>query len=74
MVGSRACRAILREQSGQATTEYAVVFAAFIGMLAVIGAIWHAARDGALLRRAEEFAAYALEGGGLGAWQDILLF
>ena len=74
MVPGRTFKRISDEESGQATTEYAVVFAAFIGMLAVIGAIWHAARDGALLRRAEESAAYALEGGGLGAWQDILLF
>ena len=65
---------LLREESGQATTEYAVVLAAFMAMLAVVGAIWHAARDGALLRLSEQSSAYAVEGGGLGGWQDILAF
>ena len=33
----------------QSTVEYLVVLVAFVSMLAALGAVWHAARDGALV-------------------------
>ena len=66
---------LLGEESGQSTTEYALVLVAFLAMLGALGLLWHAASDGVLLGKAVESASHVFgASGSLGAWQDILLF
>lgn len=65
----------LVEESGQSTTEYALVSFAFLAMVVALGLLWHSASDGALLERAVRAASHAfVEGSGMGSWQDILMF
>ncbi len=64
-----------RESSGQSTVEYAVVLAAFLAMVAALGLMWHAARDGRLLRLAVEAASHGTGGDvTAGFLQDVALF
>ena len=63
------------DERGQATLEYAIVLLAFISMLAALSAMWHAAQRGVLLDRAVEASSHAIvDGGELGAVQDILSY
>lgn len=65
----------VRDERGQATLEYAFVLMAFLALLMGLAAMWHAARDGRLLRLAVEAAPNAItEGGEVGAVQDILSY
>ena len=67
--------AACREGSGQSTVEYAVVLAAFLAMVAALGLMWHAARDGRLLRLAVEAASHGTGGDvTAGFLQDVALF
>lgn len=64
-----------RDEQGQASLEYAIVLLAFLSMLAALAAMWHAARDGALLSLSVEASSHAItEGGELGAVQDVLSY
>ena len=66
---------LCREERGQSTVEYALVAIAFLSMVLALGALWHAGRDGLLLRRAVDAASHGLGGGGmLGALRDVALF
>ena len=61
--------------SGQSTTEYALVFAAFLAMVGALGLLWHAASGGTLLEIAIRAASHSFsDGSGVGSWQDILMF
>ena len=65
----------VRDQAGQASLEYALVTLAFTAMLISLALMWHACKDGALLKRA--IAAISHVWGGadpLGAMRDVALF
>ena len=73
MVG--AIRRSRGDERGQASVEYVLVFMAFVAMVLALGMLWHAVRDGRLLRLAEEAASHSLlHGLDVGAFQDISLF
>lgn len=60
---------------GQASVEYALVLMAFLSMIAAFACIWHAGRDGALLRHATEAASHQLEWGDVrGSIRDLALY
>ena len=63
-----------RLTSGQATTEYALVFAAFLSVVLALGAVWAATRDGGLAGRAVEAASHVLDGDFVSSLKDVLLF
>ena len=66
---------VLRERSGQATVEYAVVLMAFLAMVLALGLMWHAARDGRLLHLAVDAASHGTDGDvTAGFLQDVALF
>ena len=46
-------RELLGDESGQSTTEYAIVFMAFLAMLVALGLVWSAAHKGAFVDQAE---------------------
>jgi hypothetical protein len=64
-----------RTTSGQSTLEYALVLLAFLATVATLGLLWHAGKDGGLLRLALKTASHLFdaESGDL-YLQDILLF
>lgn len=64
-----------RTKSGQSTLEYALVLLAFLATVATLGLLWHAGKDGGLLRLALKTASHLFdaESGDL-YLQDILLF
>ena len=65
----------VRDCNGQSSVEYALVMIAFVSMLAALACLWHAGRDGRLLRRAVEAASHQLGGGdALGEARDVALF
>lgn len=62
-------------ERGQSTVEYALVLFAFLAVALGLGSMWHAARDGALLRRATGSSSHALTAeGALGSTQDLLIY
>ena len=62
-------------ERGQGTLEYALVLFAFLAMLVGLSALWHAARDGVLMRTALDAASHASgDGFDLGSVQDTLLY
>jgi hypothetical protein len=64
-----------RGSRGQSTVEYAVVLLAFLAIVVAFAALWHAGRDGLLIRRATQAASHLFGGGdALGSAKDILLF
>ena len=61
--------------NGQSSVEYALVLMAFLSMVAAFALIWHAGRDGALLRSATEAASHQLEWGDVrGSVRDLALY
>lgn len=68
----RAARVRLRrEESAQATLEYALVVAAFMAMVSALALLWRAGADGVLARLVEDAASHALDGLGV---LDIVLY
>ncbi len=68
-----------RGTRGQSTVEYAVVLFAFLALVAALGALWHAGRDGKLLNLAIQAASHLCSGAGLDPSallhaEDVLLF
>lgn len=60
---------------GQASVEYALVVLAFLSIVAALAVVWHAGRDGALLKRALDAASHQLGGADvLGGIRDVALF
>ena len=73
--GSRGrLRRTLRSASGQATVEFALVMAAFIALLAGLGALAHFTSSGDLAQHAAEGASHAVGSGDAGAWFDVLAY
>lgn len=71
----RAClRRRARRVSGQATTEYALVFAAFLSVVLALGALWAASRDGGLVGRAFDAASHIFAGDFVSSLKDVLLY
>ena len=69
------CRPFGGDERGQATLEYALVLFAFAATIVALAAIWHAARDGALLRLCRDSLSHSLtSSSGLGFPQDVLLY
>lgn len=62
------------DESGQSTLEYLLTLVAFVAMVAALGAVWHAARDGRLLGLAVEVASHGSGRGGLTLLQDAVEF
>ena len=70
-----ALRTLVCDCDGQSSVEYALVMIAFLSTVAALACLWHAGRDGQLLRRAIEAASHQLGGGdALGEARDIALF
>lgn len=64
-----------RATRGQASVEFALVVLAFLAVVGALAALWHAARDGALLNRAIEASSHRLDAGGApDSFEDIVLF
>lgn len=62
-------------EGGQSTVEYLVVLVAFVSTLAALGAVWHAARDGAIAEAAVRAASHGLAGGvTVGFMQDLVAY
>ena len=61
-------------QRGQSTVEFAIVAAAFVAVLAGLGALANLHHDGALPRHALVAASHHVEGGDVGAWDDVLAY
>ena len=65
----------IRDCSGQSSVEYALVVIAFASMVVALACLWHAGRDGVLLRRAVSAASHQLGGGDvLGEARDVALY
>lgn len=62
------------DERGQSSLEYLLVLLAFAAMAAALAALWHAGRDGALVRLATEAASHGAGQGGLGMLRDVLAF
>lgn len=72
---SWAAKELVRDLRGQSCVEYALVLIAFAAMVLAMGAVWHAGRDGALLRQARDASSHLVGGSGvLGMLRDISLF
>ena len=64
-----------REDSGQATVEYALLLVAFLAALLSLGAIWGLARSGWFQRAQRDAASHAAEADDpLGFARDVVLF
>lgn len=62
-------------ECGQATVEYALVLCAFLATVVALGVMWHAVRDGALLRRCMEALSHRFAASGaIGSAQDVSLY
>jgi Flp pilus assembly protein TadG len=71
----RAYQAIVSGRQGQSSVEYALVLFAFLSVALALALLWHAGRDGNLLRRVVAAASHLWGGGDvLGSTNDILLF
>lgn len=73
-ISGRAWTWWLGEAGGQSTLEYALVLMAFLSMLTALGLVWHAARDGALVRAATDASAHQALGGTASWLQDLMGF
>lgn len=67
-------RGIFRDERGQSSVEYALVFFALLAIVVALAALWRAGSRGALVQRAAESASHALGQDGIGGMQDILLY
>ncbi len=68
-------RGAARGTRGQSTVEYALIVFAFMSMALAMAVVWHAGRDGALLRLAIDASSHNTGGTeALEAINDILLF
>ena len=68
LIGARA-----RDQTGQATLEYAVVLATFLALCAGLAAIWHASANGVFARASTEAASHSMNDP-IGLAKDISLY
>lgn len=64
----------LAETHGQSTLEYALVLVAFLSMVAALGLVWHAARDGTLVRLATDAASHGAPADTVSWLQDLMGF
>lgn len=69
LAGGRAC-----PQSGQSTVEFALVAAAFLAVIAGLGALWRLASGGALIEHALATASHCVESASPQAMADVLLY
>ena len=60
--------------SGQSTLEYLLVLSAFAAMVGVLGLLWHAASDGALVGLAAASASHGSGQGAIGQLKDVAFF
>lgn len=63
-----------REESGQSTAEFVLVFCALLAMVVAFIAIFQAGTDGVFVRLGMEAASHTLGGSVLGMVQDVLLY
>ena len=63
-----------RRTSGQASVEFALVFFAFVALLAGLSALWHMGQDGKLVEHALDSAGHHLASNDAGAWGDVLAY
>ena len=59
---------------GQATVEFAIVAAAFISLIVACAALASLHQDGSMQRHALVAASHHVEGGDVGAWDDVLAY
>lgn len=65
----------LGSQEGQASTEYALIFCAFLAMLTVMALLWRSAHSGWREELSYAYPSHSIdEQGALPELQDILLF
>ena len=68
---------LLHEESGQSTTEYAIVFLAFLAMVVALGLVWSAGHKGAFVDAAQDTASHRFVlgiPGLLETVQDVFMF
>lgn len=66
---------VARAARGQSTVEYALLLFAFGSMVLAWGLVWHAGRDGSLLKLAIDASSHGIGGAdALGSFKDISLF
>ena len=71
----RATETVRRDESGQASIEYLIVFFALLAIVVGLAALWRFGETGGYVARAREAASHlAGEGGVLEALQDATLF
>lgn len=64
-----------RMRQGQSTLEYALVLFAFLSLVVGLAAVWHAGRDGHLLKLATAAASHLFGAGNtLNEVNDLVLF
>lgn len=67
-------RRFAREESGQATVEYALLLAASLAMVLALGALFRAASDGVLGDKAVQAASHSRQAPMADALKDVLLY
>lgn len=64
----------LADEGGQSTVEYLLVLSAFLVAVVVMGLLWHAGRDGALVGEATRAASHGTAQGGVALLKDVLCY
>lgn len=67
-------RGLVASREGQSTLEYLLVLGAFVALLAALGLLWHAAKDGVLVGLATESASHGAGQGPVGMLKDVAVF
>ena len=62
------------EEEGQATVEFAIVFAAFVAIVVALAALWHVAGDGLLVQHALASASHHVQGVMPAYVSDVFLY
>ncbi|WP_455136023.1 hypothetical protein [Thermophilibacter sp.] len=60
------------DEKGQSTVEYLLVLSAFLAVVVVLGLLWHAGRDGALVGEATRAASHGTAQGEVALLKDVL--
>ncbi len=70
----RLWRVVPTGTGGQASVEFALVFAAFLGIVIALGALVHFVEAGALVGHALQTASHHMATDDAGAWGDVLAY
>ena len=71
---STVCRLRWRDERGQATVEYAIVFAGFLALIVGLGALWRMLGDGVLVEHAIAVASHHVQAVAPVVLVDVLMY